>query len=415
MRALALEQIRTEVPGTDATLEFARQLPALGSDAQAGLLSALADRGDPAAKSAVLDLLERSPAKEVQVAAWSALGQLGDASDCAALVGQLGAADEDVRSIARRSLTRLTGEGVTEALLAEFPRASLDEKVAIIDLITSRRDLTAKPRLFAWSVVGTPAIRQAAMVSLAELAVPEETPDMLPGVLRASRGAERDAAEKCVMQVAQREPDAEKRCLPILRALRHFGTDDQLRLLPTLGRVGGTAALDQIESALRSRDPVRHSAGIAAIANWPDASVAPNLIALVADDKHANHRILALRALLRVAPLPDGRSDQVKLELLKTAMAMCTRDAERKYALQRAAAIRLPETLQFVLPYVDQPAFAEQACATIVQLAHDRQLRDANKAAFHRALDRVIATSQDATLLERARRYKKGQTWVRPK
>ncbi len=122
-----------------------------------------------------------------------------------------------------------------------------------------------------------------------------------------------------------------------------------------------------------------------------------------------------MRALIRIAPLPDGRTDDEKLALLQTAMAMCTRDTERNLVLQRAAAVRIPETLRFVLPYLDQPRYAAQACETVVELAHHRNLREPNKAEFDRALDKVMQTSKDATVVDRANRYKKGQTWVRPK
>ncbi len=185
-------------------------------------------------------------------------------------------------------------------------------------------------------------------------------------------------------------------------------------MLSTLGRVVGPAALNMVASAIASRDPGHHAAGLRALSNWPDASVAPRLIKLAKTDKHPAHRTTALRALIRVAPLPDGRPDMQKLELLQQAMAMSTRDAERNLVLQRARAIRIPETLRFIAPYLDQPRYAQQACETVVELAHHRNLREPNKAKFDRALDKVMLTSKDATVIDRAKRYKKGQTWVRP-
>jgi hypothetical protein len=51
----------------------------------------------------------------------------------------------------------------------------------------------------------------------------------------------------------------------------------------------------------------------------------------------------------------------------------------------------------------------------VVELAHYRDLRQPHKAEFEQALDHVIRISKDATVIDRANRYKKGQTWVRPK
>jgi hypothetical protein len=71
------------------------------------------------------------------------------------------------------------------------------------------------------------------------------------------------------------------------------------------------------------------------------------------------------------------------------------------------------ETVQFLLPYLDQPQFAQGACQTIVEIAHHREVRDSHKAEFDKALDKVIATSKNPVVVERANRYKRGETWDR--
>jgi hypothetical protein len=257
-----------------------------------------------------------------------------------------------------------------------------------------------------------PAVRTAAMAALGQLAGPEHIRGMVDGVLKAKKGPERDATERAIMFVCARIADAERRAEPLLAAMGQLAQAEQMAMLPTLGRVGGGAALKVIESAIA--DPSRHDMGVRALCNWPDASIAPRLIELVNTDEHAEHRAMTLAALIRVAPLPDKRTDSERLELVQKVMAMCTDEDQRKLVLRRASAIRTVETLRFVLPYLDQPPYAEQACETVVELAHHRALREPNKAEFHQALDKVIATSQDAIVLDRANRYKKDQTWVRP-
>ncbi len=119
---------------------------------------------------------------------------------------------------------------------------------------------------------------------------------------------------------------------------------------------------------------------------------------------------MALGALIRVAPLPDKRPPAEKLELLKQAMTLAAHQKERNLILQRAGAIRTMESLRFVASYMDQPAYAQQACGTVVALAHHRELREPNKAEFHQLLDKVIRISRDPQLIDRAKRYQKGQT-----
>jgi len=71
------------------------------------------------------------------------------------------------------------------------------------------------------------------------------------------------------------------------------------------------------------------------------------------------------------------------------------------------------DSLRFVLPYVDQPQFAQVACETIVEIAHHREVRDPNKAEVDKMLDQVIKISKDPVVVERANRYKRGETWDR--
>jgi HEAT repeat protein len=411
VRALGLEQVRTEAKGPAATERFAALLPSLSPDSQAGLLSALADRGDDAARPAVLDMLA-SPNEQVRVAAIGALGSLGKAPDVHLLVQLLTKPSKAEQAAARGSLVRLQGEQIPALIVAEMKEAPVATRVELIEILSDRHALGTMPDLLSAAVDADAAVRAAAMAALGQLAGPENISGMVRGVLAARTAAEREAAEKSVARVCSRIEDAQERADPLLAAMDKLSAADRQALLPTLGRIGGPVALESIEAAIA--EAASHELGIRALCNWPDASIAARLIELVNTDKHAPHRTMALRALIRVAPLPDDRSDHERLTLLQKAMTMCQQDAERNLVLQRARAIRIPESLRFVEPYLDQLAYAQQACRTVVELAHHRQLREANKAEFGRALDKVIRISKDATVIERAQRYKRGQTWARP-
>ena len=169
-----------------------------------------------------------------------------------------------------------------------------------------------------------------------------------------------------------------------------------------------------VDAMIASDDTGKRTLGLKALTRWPDATVAPRLFDRIAATRDQAERDLLLGALIRIAPLPDNKLDDAgKLDLVKRTMALCTTDADRTRLLERANAIRTVETFRFVVPYLDQPALAPAACKSVVELAHHRNLRDAHKAEFLAALDRVIATAQDAELVERAGRYKEGKTWER--
>jgi HEAT repeat protein len=414
MRALALEQVRSGIRGEEATKRLAEQLPKLPAASQAELIGALGDRQDAAARPVILNALAGAHDETIRVAAVHALGALGQAEDIPLFVRLLMNGSKAEREAARASLIRLTGKNTTETLVASMKDASPRGRAAVSEILVARHDVEAAPYLLTAAIDNDATVRAAAMTALEQLAGPEHISGMLHGVLKATGGSEREAAEKALASACLRMADADKRADTLIAALEKLPEADQTALLPVLGRVGGQPALEKIEFVLSESNPQRHEGAVRALCNWPDASIAPRLVDLIETDDHSNHQIMALRALIRVAALPDGRGDDERLKLLRQAMALCKRDQERRLALQRADAVRTVESLRFLLPYLEHPALAQQACESIVELAHHRGLREPNKSEFDQALDKVLKISSDATIRERATRYKRGQTWARP-
>jgi len=163
-------------------------------------------------------------------------------------------------------------------------------------------------------------------------------------------------------------------------------------------------------------DPATRSQGLDALSKWPDATVKDRLLALLGDTSDPKEKELVLGTLIRIAPLPDNKlNDGQKLELLQKTMGLCQRTEDKARVLERANAIRTIETFRFVTAYLDDPALAEPACRSVVELAHHQKLRDAHKQEFLAALDKVLGLTKNDELRERATRYKAGQTWDRKK
>lgn len=415
VRALGFDQVRTSASGERATLEFAAQLRKLSPDGQIGLLGALADRGDAAARDEVLSLLNSTTDEKVKAAAIAAIGALAHPDDVQSLIKLVATGAPVEQAAARAALATCPCDETVKSMRAELTRAPVALRVALIEILTTRRALEALPDLLQAAGDDEGAVRAAAMSGLGQLAGANEIPGMVQGVLKAPSGPERQAAERALLTVCNRAKSEDERAEPLLDAMEKLSDDDRQSMLPTLGRTGGVRALQSIESAIADTDPARHDIGIRALCNWPNATIAPRLIELAQSEEHDAHRSLALRTLIRVAPLADGRTDEQKLALLLQAKDMCTRDEERQLILQRAAAIRSLESLRFIVPYLEEPAFAQQAAESIVELAHHRGLREPNKTEFDVALDRVLEVSDDPTVRDRATRYKNGQTWNRPR
>ncbi|HEV3415596.1 MAG TPA: HEAT repeat domain-containing protein [Pirellulales bacterium] len=409
LRALGLQQVREQAKGAAATKRFAALLSELAPDVQAALLGALADRGDAAARPAVLEMLKSSDGR-VRAAAIHAMGPLGATEDTALLIHSLAGAAGPEKAAARDSLVRLSGDPVSQAIAAALAQVPPATRAELIAILATRRATIALPSLLVAAEDPDSGVRTAAMAALAELAGPDQVAGMVKGVLKAKAGAERDAAERAVMTVCFRIDDPNKRAEPLLAAMAKLTPDENTPLLSTLGRVGGTAALKIVNAAIADENPRRHAAGIRALCNWPDATVAAQIEGMVPPARDPDERTQLVRALIRVAALHDKRTDAERLAVLKRAMTLATTDEERNLVVKRCRTIRTVESLRYLVPYLEQPPFAQEACASVVELAHHKEVRVPNEAEFDRALDTVIRIGKDPDVVDHAQRYKKGET-----
>ena len=285
-------------------------------------------------------------------------------------------------------------------------------RVAIVKLLVARHAIDSVPVLLTASKDKDAKVRAAALEALGSLAGPELIAKLAHEIIDAKDEKSREEAEISLATIARRDSKNPDPASPLLKIMAEMKQEDQLTLLPALGRVGGRDARLVVLTMLFNGHSSYHDAATKALCNWPDGSVAPWLIELVMKSKDSAERKTVIDALIRVAPLPDGRSDSQRLAMLKKAMELCSTDEQRATVIKRARAIRSLDTFRFVAPYMDEPKFAQVACETVVELAHHKELRQPNKAEFSKALDKVILLSNDPEVILRAKHYLKDETWV---
>ena len=318
-------------------------------------------------------------------------------------------AEDEIGDVARRSLEIVHGKGTDEKIIAAMQgEKDVRRRMVLIGVLDARKAVSAVPALLADALHEDAAIRSRAMSALGRLAGPKHISDMVRSMLKAEKGRERDDAEKAVMFVCLQIAEPEKRADPVLAVVERGGDAQKAAVLPMLGRIGGPRVLAMIQAALAGKNLDLYEAAVRAISNWPDVGVADQLLDLSQNARQRSHRIWALRALIRVIALPSKASDEQKLAMLKRAMRLADRDEERNLVIERAAAVRSIESVRFVVPYLDRPALAQQACRTLVELAHHRDLREPNKNEFKSALKKVIALCKDRDTADRAKRYLQG-------
>ena len=143
--------------------------------------------------------------------------------------------------------------------------------------------------------------------------------------------------------------------------------------------------------------------------------MADKLLEIVSKATDPAERRLAFQGYVKISATRDNRTDKQRLDRMKEAMKAAKTPEEQLLVINLTRTAYAVESVRFMLPYVDEPQFAQVACETIVEIAHHREVRDPNKAEFDKALDKIIQITKDPVVVDRAQRYKRGETWERPK
>ncbi len=388
----------------DMLRALADRLDGLPVESQAKLISALGTRRDSRLMPVVLRAAE-SRHEQLRLAALRALGGVGEATVVPMLLQAVYAGGEP-GAAAREALEATFAPGVDQRLLQAFGQTDKPEQQAmIVEILDRRRAVESIPLLLELAAGDNADLRRRAFASLARLASPSDVPQMIQALLKLKEQRDREDAEKAIATVCGRISEPDERAEPVLAVYQRLAPAEQLKIIPLVGRIGAVKSLAMLRAMLAQDDQQLYNAAAEAICNWPDALAAEDMLRLASTAPGEQQRIRAVRAVARVAVLQDNRPDAEKLELLKRAMKLATRNEERALILDRAASVRQIETLRFVADYLGDPVLAPNACRAVVELAHHRGLRDPNKAEFAPALEKVIAITKDSNLAERAKKY----------
>ncbi len=395
MRALGFQQVREEVPGEAATRKFAELLPKLPPDGQAGLLEALGDRQDAAARPAVKDML-KSETEVVRAAALRALGGLATASEVPLLAEKAAAGSNIERGAARQSLIRLRGDDVNAALMETLAKSEPGVRVEMLGVLAARNAKEALPKVLESARDEKPSVRIAALKSLRYLAAEGDTA-ALANVLKAAKDdAERSSAELALLAVCSRGREA---CADaVVAGLEGADVPSRIALLHALGRAGGPKALEAVVARLEDQDQVVRDEAARMLSTWPDPAAVPHLMEIASASRRLRHQVLAIRGLVRLgSPQEDKPAD---VSLLSEVMKLAKRPQEKRLAVGVLGGVATPQSLGLVAAALDDPAVAEEAGLAAVMIAE--KMQDEDKDELRAAMEKVLEQSKSEAVRQRA-------------
>ncbi|MHC4388773.1 MAG: HEAT repeat domain-containing protein [Planctomycetota bacterium] len=372
-----------EMPGAEVTKAMAAELPSLSVSGQVQLLSALASRSDPSALPAVVNAA-KSPEVDVRIAAFSALGSVGDASTVDLLAETAATAAGPEAEAARLGLYRLGAPDTDQKILTSIPQADSKVKVELIRSVAQRNITAGVATLLKAARDPQGKVRLESLKVLRTIAQPKDVPALIDLLLSMQTETERKEAERCVAVVARKLGQENQQAEPVLSVLPTV-TDVKNRcsLLSVLGKIGDHSALPVLHAALKDKDAQVQDAAVRALADWPDAAPAAVLLKLVRTAPEQIHCVLALRGYIRMIGLPSDRSAEQTLKMYKAAMGAAVRPEEKRLVLAGIPAVQTVNALKFVEPYLEdetvkaEAEIAYMAIAVAIKAEHEQEAKAA--------------------------------------
>jgi HEAT repeat protein len=400
LRQLAI-RLLAEHGGPDTSEFLVAKLPRLPGPAQIVALDALGTRGDVAAKPALITALD-SEDVAVRTAAVAALQELGDAADIGRLATIAAESQGMLRETAQKTLARLRGEQLDDAILTQMRSAEPPVRAVLIRVLKARVCRAALPALYGEVAHANEDVAVAAFEGLGALCTASDAHKLVELLMKTAGETVRTAAEDAVAAVCQRTEDEDQRAEPVLAAWATADTHGQAALVRILARLGGAAALAKVREARRSADTDLMDAAVRALASWPTADALDDVLDIAQHTDGKAHRVLALQAYIRMIGLPNEREPQATFDMFKTAMSLAERPEEQKAVLSGLAEVGCLDALNFTATYLDNDdlrAEAEVSAARIAYVVGPQHRQPART-----ITQRILDTTQDTNNRQRAER-----------
>ncbi|MCU0783770.1 MAG: HEAT repeat domain-containing protein [Verrucomicrobia bacterium] len=389
-----------EMSGPEVTQVLATCLPQLQPENQIVVMQALGARGDAEAVPA-LSSQAKSGAKNTRVAAIRALAAIGHSSVVPVLVELIEDSESEVAQAALDGLAGIPGREADAVVFNMLKSTSANRRIIGIDLVGRRRMVAAVPALLNAAADSDAKVRSSAVQRLGKLATPTETPALIELLLRSTDEQDLDGLAVALSSICTGAGPPVSATEQIIAALPGAQLAQKGALLTVLGAVGGEKAIASVRAALNDPQAEVREAAVRALADWPDAAAAPDLLQLARSATSGNGRDVAFCGYVRLARESESNTT-VKLKMLTEAATLATSTPEKKLVLAGLGDILTVESLRLVTPHLSDAAVADEAGAVAVNIAEKLGTKDA--ADIGVALNQVLKSAKLPQVLNPARK-----------
>lgn len=364
-RRKAIDLAAEARPGWSAP-EWLALLDQPGPEIQADAIALLARRGETTALPVLREKI-RAGDGIVRRAAVAAAARLGGTDVWEDLVPLFKSEDESDIEASIDAARLFPSDFLIPRIAAVLPDASPAAQAEILALLAERRAAGMSEAVLSYCSGGDDRVRAAALAALDRIVGAGDL-----AAVAALLGEERPVSEITLLQnaavaAALQDADLPRRGGALLDALALAPSPKKIDFLRPLSKIGGPAALEAVWAAVQNPDPPVQAVAVYTLSLWPDENALPRLFGLAKSVSDRKFRYLALKGIARLIPLASA-VPEAKLAGLREALATAVENDEKVLVLNGIAAARLPDGLETIAAYLDNPAIRTRAAEAVLGL-----------------------------------------------
>ena len=400
---IAIGQMRG-IPGVEATTQFAQMLPQAPPQTQVLLLDALAQRGDPTAREAVMALLSAED-QQVLEASIKATGKLGDADAVPVLLQLAATGAGNAPREARLALANLPAKGVDEVLLEVARGEDLQHATLALRALAERRALDTRAGVLELAKQGSPELRQEALRALQGLATGQEMPALI-ALLKEDAGVRRES-ERVLTAVLQRSQPQEQALQVLIQAYETAQeTAVKASLLGVIASAdAGDTTLSLLRAALKSDQADLRMASLRGLGNWKGTEPIEDLRTVAQQGAEAFEKVEALNQYLKLLrENSNAYASEDLIERYEEALALAADAQQKRRILSALGDVHSIGAFALTDQVAGDPELKGDAQLTAVRVA--RALSGAYPEEALAQVEPLLAATQDENLRNQAQAVK---------
>jgi HEAT repeat protein len=353
------------IPGQDVTALLVERFPKLSAAGQAALLTALAERGDTAARPLFVEAAN-SGSTEIRLAGLTGLGRLGDGSVISLLASKAASSEKAEQAAARSALYMLNAPGVDRAVVERIGASNGKEKVELIAAAGERSISSSADVLIQTVRDSDPEVHREALRALRNVAGAGHVPALVKLLEDAPSAPDRRETAQTLAAVLKRSDAAS--AAPVIESYKATSAmPARLALMEVMGQTSTEAALPLLRAALGDASTEVARAAILALSEWSTPAPMADLLASAKARTSPALTVLALRGYLKLMALPSERTSVESARLLGDAMQLAGQPAEKRAVLAMLPSFPSKESLALA-----QAAMKDESIAKEAKIAADR-------------------------------------------